>query len=369
MSSKSETGFRPDYAVPPGETLKETLESLGMTQAQLADRTGRPKKTINEIIKGKAAITAETSLQLERVLGIPAAFWNNLERNYQETLARLREEDKLRSQVEWLKTFPVNALIKAGWIKKAASPVQQLQELLNFFGVAGVAEWSKQWESPQAVYRKSLAHAGNAHAIAAWLRKGDIEASKMTCQTFDAAAFQKSLEQIRRLTMEPPEKFQPRLKEACAAAGVAMIFVPELPKTNIFGATRWLTPNKALIQLSLRGKSDDHLWFTIFHEAGHILLHGKKAIFINMGEDGCADGSLKNREELEANRFASDFLIRPKPYKEFVGRAIFDDSSIKSFANEQGIASGIVVGRLQHDMVIPYSRGNSLKKRLSFDRQ
>jgi len=369
MISKNETGFRPDYAVPPGETLKETLDSLGMTQAQLADRTGRPRKTINEIVKGKAAITAETSLQFERVLGIPASFWNNLERNYQETLARLKEEGKLHSQVEWLKTFPVNTLIKSGWIKKVASPVQQLQELLNFFGVAGVGEWKRQWESPQAVYRKSLAHASNAPAIAAWLRKGEIEASKMACRSFDAATFQKSLEQVRRLTLEPPEKFQPQLKDVCAAAGVALIFVPELPKTRIFGATRWLTSNKALIQLSLRGKSDDHLWFTIFHEAGHILLHGKKAIFINMGDDGCTDGSTKTKEELEADRFASDFLVPPKPYKAFIGKEKCDDSSIKAFANEQGIAPGIVVGRLQHDGVIPYSQGNSLKKRFRFVRE
>ena len=58
----------------------------GHLGAELAESTGRPRKTINEIIAGKAEITAETALQLERVLGIPASFWNNLERNYQESL-------------------------------------------------------------------------------------------------------------------------------------------------------------------------------------------------------------------------------------------------------------------------------------------
>ena len=88
MNRNADQSFQPDYAVPPGETLKETLETIGMSQAELAERTGRPKKTINEIIMGKAAITSETALQLERVLGVPASFWNNLERNYQERLAR-----------------------------------------------------------------------------------------------------------------------------------------------------------------------------------------------------------------------------------------------------------------------------------------
>jgi len=89
MSSTNTNKFVPDYAVPPGETLLDTIEALGMSQAELAERTGRPKKTINEIIKGKAPITPETALQLERVLGVPARFWNNLENNYRETVARI----------------------------------------------------------------------------------------------------------------------------------------------------------------------------------------------------------------------------------------------------------------------------------------
>src|SRR4030043_1031045 len=105
MAEIKGSSFQPNYAVPPGETLRETLEFLGMTQAELADRTGRPKKTINEIMAGKAAITAETALQLERVLGVPASFWNNLERNYQENLARAKEERHLQKQYEWLNKF------------------------------------------------------------------------------------------------------------------------------------------------------------------------------------------------------------------------------------------------------------------------
>lgn len=90
MAEAEKITFRPNYAVPPGETLRETIEALGMTQAELAQRTGCAKETINEIIEGKAAITSERAIQLERVLGITASFWNNLERNYQETKARLR---------------------------------------------------------------------------------------------------------------------------------------------------------------------------------------------------------------------------------------------------------------------------------------
>ncbi len=91
MGKKIQNQFLPDYSSPPGETLLETIEVLGITQADLSERTGYPKKTINEIIKGKAPITPQMAIELERVLDVPASFWNNRERQYRETLARLEE--------------------------------------------------------------------------------------------------------------------------------------------------------------------------------------------------------------------------------------------------------------------------------------
>src|SRR5438132_11278391 len=102
--------FRPLYAIPPGNTLEEVLADRGMTQTELARRMGRPLKTINEIIQAKAAITPETSIQLERVLGVPAEFWTNLERQYREDQARVRELEALQAHTAWLKRFPLRDL-------------------------------------------------------------------------------------------------------------------------------------------------------------------------------------------------------------------------------------------------------------------
>ena len=361
MAKAEKSAFEPNYAVPPGETLRETLESLGMSQAELAQRTGRPKKTINEIISGKAAITADTALQLERVLGIPASFWNNLERNYQETLARLKEEERLQSQIKWLKTFPITSLVRIGWLPKLKSDVERLQALLNFFGVAGIREWKAIWEAHDAAYHKSLTFQTKPAAVAAWLRKGAIEALKIECGPYDASSFRASLNKVRDLTAEPPEVFEREMKRLCAEAGVA-----ELPGTHLHGATRWVGSGKALIQLSLRGKSDDHLWFTFFHEAGHILLHGKKDVFIEAKGEGCTEIGGTEKEQ-EANRFAQNFLIPPHEYHAFRQTGRFSEAAILQFAKKLGIAPGIIVGRLQHDELIPFSSvANNLKKRLKF---
>lgn len=365
MDRAHATEFKPNYAIPPGETLRETLDTLGMTQAQLAERTGRPKKTINEIVSGKAAITAETALQLERVLGVPASFWSALERNYRETLARLGEEKRLQADEAWLRCFPISTLIRCGWLARADPPVAQLQALLNFFGVAGAAEWKAIWESPRAAFRTSAAFQHSPHAVAAWLRQGELEAHRIACQPYDEDTLCASLEDIRKSTRSPISACIGRTVDLCARAGVAVVFVPELPGTRAYGATRWIGPSKALMQLSLRGKSDDHLWFTFFHESGHLLLHGKRSVFIEGRDSACKTSDDATKEE-EADKFASDFLIPPEEYSSFKTRDQYDDASIRAFARNIGIAPGIVVGRLQHDGAIPYSRGNRLKRPLRF---
>src|SRR5206468_3775093 len=126
---------------PPGATLLETLEALGMTQSELAERMGRPTKTVNEIINGKAAITPETALQLERVLGVPARFWSNRERHYREHLAQIEEEGKLQANVNWLNELPVKHMINLGWVRRCDTKVEQIRELLHFFGVASPVCW------------------------------------------------------------------------------------------------------------------------------------------------------------------------------------------------------------------------------------
>jgi HTH-type transcriptional regulator / antitoxin HigA len=368
MISTQNTSCQPNYAIPPGETLRETLEAIGMTQAELAERTGRPKKTINEIIAGKAAITAETALQLERVLGTPASFWNNLERNYQETRARLKEEEALQKQLEWPKMFPVSALTKLGWIPKEDSPVKVLKTILNFFGVAGIEEWKAFWEAPQAAYRNSKAYQSNHYAVAAWLRKGETEAVQIESKPYSQRYFRMVLSDIRSLTTEPPSVFEPEMKRLCAKAGVAVVFTPELPGTRVYGATRWLKATKALIQMSLRGKTDDHLWFTFFHEAGHIIRHGKGDMFIEAQNEDVQERSRKEKEE-EADQFSQDLLIPSEEYRSFIDGEDLGPEAIRRFAGKLGIAPGIVVGRLQHDKVILFNQVNTLKKKIKFSDQ
>ena len=353
--SRKKNQFKPDYAVLPGDTLKETIDALGMSQADLAERTGRPKKTINEIIQGKAAITPETALQLEKVLGVPANFWNNLQRNYEESLARISEQNSLEKHVAWLKKIPVVALIKNGWIKKHNDEVQQLREVLSYFGVATPMSWEDRWMGEaQVAFRKSKLFKSDPGSVSSWLRMGEIIAQKTKCQPYEANKFKEALNTIRTLTKESPEVFEPELKRLCAEAGVVVVLAKELPKLRTSGATWWFNSDKAVIQLSLRYKSNDQLWFSFFHEAGHILKHGKKEFFI--------EDSVVSEKEKEADEFASNFLIPKHQLDGFLSaNALPSKSAIRNFAASLNIAPGIVVGRLQHEKKLPFTHCNDLK--------
>lgn len=356
MSRTATNEFEPDFVSLPGDTLQEVLNERGISQANLAERTGRPKKTINEIVQGKAAITPETALQLERVLGVPAVFWNNLERNYRENLARIEERERLLSQIDWLGRVPCRAMINKGWIRKCSDKVDQLREVLNFFGVASPSRWDEVIGEPAAAFRVSDAFEIDTGALAAWLRKGEVDAQRVDCRPFGRDEFRQVLIEARSLTERPLHEVFPELQKRCAHAGVAVVVVPELPRARANGATQWLSKDKALIQLSFRYKREDVLWFTFFHEAGHILLHGKRKVFVDSGKFTCEP------EEEQANRFAANLLIPQKPLKRFVAEGTMSERDVVRFARSVGVDPGIVVGRLQNDKKIQHRQLNGLRR-------
>lgn len=357
--TNSKNQYRPDTVSPPGETLQEALEERGMTQVDFAQRIGMSRKHLKQILDGAAPISTETALRFERVLGVPARFWNNREQQYRDFLARKAEEKELSKHTSWLKNFKnIATMRKFDWIPDTKDSVESLRAILDFFGMASPDAWQEHWAAVEVRYRRSQKYEPDAYALAAWLRRGELKAQEIDCAPFNEAKFRACLREIRKLTVEPPEVFQNRLVEQCARCGVAVVFVRELPKTAS-GATRWLTPTKALIQLSLKYKTDDHLWFTFFHEAGHILLHPKKDIFI----EGKASNS---RAEEQANRFAARTLIADEDFEAFVASTKLSKESIRRFARSQGIAPGIVVGQLQHKGLLPYSHCNELKSKFEW---
>lgn len=350
-----------DLPIPPGEVLGEEIEALGISQKQLAAALGRPVQAVNEIIRGKKAITEETALGLERVLGIGAHVWTGLESAYRMTLARNRERERMEASLEWLKEFPISAMTKKGWIAPVLDKREQVGELLRFFGVADVAAYRSVTPIGAGRFRLSDKAKASEGALAAWLRKGEAEARTTETQDFDANLLAEAAQEARALTAADPAVFAPRLERLFAGAGVAFIVVPELPKTGANGVARMIGPRRALIQLNLRYKWADVFWFTLFHEVAHLLKHRRERVLVD-GEGVNGDPII----EAEANQWASDFLIPPDAWRTFASEGDFGKSRVAAFASEIGVAPGIVAGRLNKEGLAPYSALASLKRRFAW---
>jgi len=354
--SKNLYSFDPDWMheVVPGDSIVERMEDIGLSKSSLAASTGYSAKHIHNIINGNATISENTALRLEKVLGISANFWSNLERNYRIALEKEKEAKALINSASWLKELPLRSMIKFKWITKFSDKALQIDECLKFFGVASIDAWREmQSNSYRAVFKSSEKFSKDDIAIQTWLRQGEKEANKIDCHTFNKQKLKNTLDELRELTLlEDPDDFLPELTKLCANCGIAVVFVPTPGQCPMSGATKWLSANKALLLLSLRHKTNNHLWFAFFHEIAHILKH-KRQLFLEGKNNFIADTDL----ETEADNFAADILI-PKKYDL---HALNYKKDIVDFSEKIGIAPGIVVGRMQHKGIIPWSRFNDLK--------
>jgi addiction module HigA family antidote len=347
----------------PGDVIVETLEHLKMNQAELAKRTGKTPSKINDLISGKEPITVNTALQLEKVLGIEAQFWLNREALYREKLSRIEQEEFLEACRGWVEQQPIKELKKGGYIQSDRIGPDMALEFLRFYGVDTPVQWQTLYveEYTNTSFRKSAAHSSALGSMAAWMRVGELALRRMTLPPYDKEQFKAALKEILQLVRTHPEDFAEQLQGRCALAGVAIVYTPNFPKAPISGATRWVSGHP-LIQLTDRYKTNDQFWFTFFHEAGHVLLHGKKEVFIE-GFEGAESDKVK---EGEANEFAANMLLTPKFMDDLQGEPI-TEKVVREIARKYETHPAIVVGRLfKLGKVLP-SFGADMKLKVVFD--
>lgn len=346
---------------PPGDSLQETLDELSMSQAELAERIGRPKEKVNDIIRGREVISTATAHKLEKVLGIRASFWLNREAEYRSQLYEIEQKEFLQTCVDWLKDFPVREMKRLGLLPQRKEKTILTDALLSFFGVASPKEWSRIYvqQEVSVAFRISLANTQNPQAISVWLRMAELKAKDLKIKDYNKRNFNKSLGKVKELAFLHPRDFAKQLQALCADCGVALVYLPNLPKAPISGATRWFRGNP-LIMLSGRYKTNDHFWFSFFHEAGHILLHGKKDIFLENVEGTAED----QQKEDEANDFAMKWLLPEEELNEIVAAVPLNETSIEAFAHKFRTPAGVIIGQLQHKKIIPYSAGNHLRTKV-----
>lgn len=303
--------YFPDIVSHPGESLTEKLEEMEMGPKEFAVRTGKPEKTIIAIMNGESAITPDMAIQFEQVTRIPAHYWMKHQLGYDESIARVKRQSIIRKATPWAKKFPLEEMIRKGWLLKGRNMEEKTLELLNFFSFSNHTGWEDYYFKQQlkVAFRISLAKTVDPYAISAWLRKGEHQAAELQAGKYVMKEFKSVLPKLQEVMLNSTNGYFVEVQTICLAVGVKVIQTPTINKVPISGSTRWVK-DTPLIQLNLKFKNEKEFWFTFFHEVGHILLHGKKDIFlekIDCLEKGNQKQDEKQKEE-ESDAFAMKWV-------------------------------------------------------------
>ena len=337
-------------ATPPGATIKEQLNDRGMSQKEFAARMDMSEKHISKLINGEVQLTTETAVRLEMVLGVPAKFWNNLEAIYREKIIKAEAENAMDADIEMAKQFPYNEMAKLGWVPMTRDAKEKAVNLRKYFEVVELSLIGSEQITRIACRRLAITEKSDL-ALMAWAQEAKIKARGIRTAPINIRGLISAMPEIRKMTVLNPREFCPQLKKRLAECGIALVFLPHLKGSFLQGAS-FMDGNKIVVGLTARGKDADRFWFSLFHELAHIVL----------GHAGQQNGTTED-DEKAADQWAGDTLILPEDFDTFRRNRDYSKRSVLQFADAQGIAPGIVVGRMQLEGMIQYSMLNNLKKK------
>jgi plasmid maintenance system antidote protein VapI len=350
--------FLPQWTSPPGHTIRDLMSTRQISPSDLAGLLEEPLSFVEGLLEGREAITLRLARRLEETVGGSAAFWMTRDRQYRDDVLRLRDEG-----VPWLREFPLVDMERFGWIPAEPPTGFEVESMLRYFAVPSVPAWRARYAAvlDEAAFRTSPTFTSTPGAVAAWLRQGQRIAESVSCGSWNEEALRGLLPELRALTrLRNPETFIPKLCAAVADCGIALVVLQAPSGCRASGAVQWLTEDKVLILLSARHLTDDHFWFTFFHECGHVLLH-RRSRFVLDDEEERQTGM-----EDEANAFAAEVLI-PFSHREALARVRLETFDVLRLATRLGVSPGIVVAQLQRTGRLPKSYLNRLKRRFAWD--
>ncbi|APX71724.1 HigA family addiction module antitoxin [Companilactobacillus allii] len=345
----------------PGSYVEDIIDELNITQVEFAGRLGTSPKTISKIINGEDNISNDIANKLAKITGISVKTWINLQTNYDLKVIEIEnKKDKDEEKIVSLIAFDYFKKNRFVYDKKYSiqEKIKTLRKLLRISDLSQLSNLSSSvsYRNTQAFSEKSIV---NSNVM---LELAIDEARNFTENKYTKNKLIEALPSIRKMSLEEPKEFYPKLKKILLECGIVLVGLPKLTNANLNGATKKFKNGSVLLLITDRNKRSDIFWFSLIHELGHIYND-------DFYSDYKDDNSYKLKEET-ADRFALDFYIPQNVYDEFVKNGDFTKHSIDNFANNLGILPSIVVGRLQKDDYVSYKNKslNSLKHSYSIVR-
>lgn len=354
--------FEPNWASPPGDTISRLAEAGNIPIDDLAERIGFEEKVFAGVMEGRIKICDKIADALSAELGASRRFWTERYNQFLADKRRTSYSESSQSLSTWGQSFPVRALRELGCLPKGSRGERLAKDILQFFGCDSISSWNERYSSGIGLvaFRTSFTFDTDEMATLAWLRIGEVQAESLTLAKFSASDFKKRLPGLKKLcALKHPKVFFPKLQQACAEIGVGLVSSKAPKGCRASGATWTNAKGNPVIMLSFRYLSEDHFWFTFFHEAAHVVLHGSDHISVDGGDPSPLGRSIF---EDEADTFSQNVLI-PVELRDEMLNTVPTRPHARKIARRAGVTPGIIVGQLQKAGVLQPHQFNDLKRR------
>lgn len=362
-----------DYAVAPGEYLEEWIEDQDLSQQRVAALLGSSRKQVNEIVNGRAPITSDTAMRLERVVGIPAKTWLKYEAQYRADLARIADEQDLASHADEIHPSAAAYLRSLGATEATKrAPGRLVSDFLAFHRCGTWEAYEDLHDSASkgdfalAALKESGAKLDRT-VLTAWLRAAELDEAFERGRSFDydPEDLRAVLPDLRARAASPDGMMLQEMAGMLADVGVVLMVVEPPKSFPLLGMTRWIDKRVPVIQQTGRWGKDGFVIWTLFHEIGHVLGDPR-------GEMHLEYSTAKKRNsdaEKAANEFARQTLFGSAGLSPFHG--LTRDADIVAAAKRIGVAPGVAVHQMHRRRMLDYRLGNSLFVDLAgtFDRR
>ncbi len=362
MATKK-TGISRELIIHPGETIADILEARGLTQTELAARTGVSQTFVTNVISGKKDISKNFAMALEYALGVPKSFWLNLQAKYDAEMLEYEEETSITEEEkevckhlnEIVKYLKSRGLLLTN--KKANSLVLSLRKIFQVSSLCNLGN------IPHAsAFRLSNNTKVDPHILNAWIRICQLKENGMeSCAPFDKSKINSLIGELKDIMLSDDSDTVPRdkIKETLLKYGIDFEIVKHFRGAPVQGYLYRRSDDAVRICMTIRKAYADIFWFSLFHELGH-LVNGdlSKSSFIDI------DG-LDPKKENAADLFAANALLDQNDYEKFTQsykkQAAY--TLIEDFAKKQHVMPYIVIGRMQKENIIGYEQYSNEKKR------
>lgn len=342
-------GLSPDLIIHPGETLAEVLEDRGMTQKELAIRTGMTEKHISTVVKCQKNISVAFARKLEYALGIDAKFWINLQSNYERELLEFEEVNNITGdELAILKPLReiVDYFVSRRFFEESANEAEKILALRRLLAVSNLTAIPNI--TYNAAYRAQISTnvKVDTYVLYAWQRICELETSAIeVSEELNIDLLKSYIPEIKSLMFENVNVVREKLTRIFSKCGIAFNIVKNFKGAPVQGFIKKTDGEKLILCLTLRKQRADIFWFTLFHEIGHIINGDVQQRFVDFK-------STQSDTEAKADSFASETLMNSTEYKSFVTNNDYSLGAINDFAKSQDVKDYIVIGRLQSDEVI-----------------